>query len=139
MSVTKERLLAVTAAVIVTAVFLAAQDKGVKASNAWVKLPAAGETDATAFVTIENPGMYEVNVTAAKSDVGKVELRDGGQTVTFITVPPYGRVDMAPGGAHLRLTELKKTLKEGDTVSLTLSTDMDVTLEVAASVRNGTR
>jgi copper(I)-binding protein len=139
MSATKTWLLAVTA-VVAAAVGLAAQDKGVKASNAWVKLPAAGETDATAFVTIENPGMYEVNVTGAKSDAaGKVELRDGSQAVTFITVPPYGRVDMAAGGAHLRLTELKKTLKDGDTVSLTLSTDMDVTLEVAASVRNGAR
>jgi len=125
------------AALIVAAFeILAGQDKGVKASNAWVKLPASGETDAMAFVTIENAGMYEVNVTAAKSDAaGKVELRDGGQTVTFITVPSYGRVDMAPNGAHLLLIGLKRPLKAGDAVSLTLSTDSDVTLTVAAQVR----
>ena len=117
------------------AAILSAQDKGVKASNAWVKLPSTGETEAMAFVTIENPGMYEVNVTAAKSDSGKVELRDAGQTVTFISVPPYGRVDMSPGGVHLRLLDLKRPLKEGDTIALTLSTDVDVTLEASAIVR----
>ena len=128
-------LVAVAASVAMSS-GLAGQDKGVKASDAWVKLPASGETQATAFVTIENPGMYEVNVTSVKSDAaGKVELRDGSQTVAFINVPPYGRVDMSAGGAHLRLIDLKKALKEGDTVALTLSTDMDSTLNIPAVVR----
>jgi copper(I)-binding protein len=121
----------------------AGQDKGVKASNAWVKLPAAGETEAMAFVTIENPGMYEVNVTSAKTDAaGRVQLRDAGQSgdarwksVPFINVPAYGRVDMTPDGVYLMLVGLKRPLKEGDAVALTLSTDMDVTLDVTASVR----
>jgi copper(I)-binding protein len=112
------------------------QDRGVKASNGWVKQPGAGETDAMAFVTIENPGMYEVNVTSAKTDAsGKVLLRDGAQAVTFINVPPYGRVDMAPAGVHLLLMDLKRPLKEGDTIALTLSTDVDVTLDATAVVR----
>jgi copper(I)-binding protein len=114
----------------------ATQDKGVKASNAWVKLPAAGETESMAFVTIENPGMYEVNVTSAKADAaGKVDMRDAAQAVTFITVPAYGRVDMAPAGVHLLLIDLKRPLKEGDAIALTLSTDIDVTLEARAVVR----
>jgi len=112
------------------------QDRSVKASNGWVKQPAAGETEAMAFVTVENPGMYEINVTSAKADVaGKVELRDDGQTITFITVPAYGRVDMAPKAVHLQLVGLKQPLKEGDTIALTLSTDVDVTLEASAIVR----
>jgi periplasmic copper chaperone A len=121
----------------------AAQDKGVKASNARVKLPEAGETDAIAFVTIENPGMYDVNVISAKADVaGKVELRDAAQggeasrkAITFITVPAYGRVDMASAGVHLVLLSLKRPIKEGDNVTLTLSTDVDITLTVVAQVR----
>ena len=115
---------------------LAAQDKGVKTSNGWVKLPAPGETQAMAFVTVENPGMYEVNITGATAEAaGKVEMRDAGQAVTFINVPPYGRVDMAANGAHLLLIGLKRPLKAGDAVSLTLSTDSDITLTVAAQVR----
>ncbi len=89
-----------------------------------------------AFVTIENPGMYEVNVTSAKTDAsGKVTLRDGGQAVTFINVPSYGRVDMAQAGVHLLLMDLKRPLKEGDTIALTLATDVDVTIEATAIVR----
>ena len=129
------RLLAVAASLVMSAL-LAGQDKGVKASNGRVKLPAAGETQATAFVTVENGGMYEVNITSATSDAaGKVEMRDGGQAVTFINVPAYGRVDMSPAGVHLVLLDMKRPIKEGDAVTLTLATDSDVTLTVAAQVR----
>jgi periplasmic copper chaperone A len=122
-------------AVIVTA-GLAGQEKRVSASDGWVKLPVPGETQAMAFVTIENPGMYEVNVTSATADAGgKVELRDAGKTVDFINVPAYGRTDMAPGGTYLLVRDLKRALKEGDMVTLTLSTDVDVTLKVTATVR----
>ena len=64
-----------------------------------------------------------------------MELRDGGQAVTFINVPAYGRVDMSATGVHLMLIGLRRALKTGDTVALTLSTDMDVTLNVTATVR----
>ena len=124
-----------TAVVVVSAV-LTGQDKGVKASNSWVKLPAPAETEAMAFATVENAGMYEVNITSATANAGgKVELRDGGQAVTFINVPAYGRVDMSATGVHLMLIGLKRALKVGDTVALTLATDMDITLNVTASVR----
>jgi copper(I)-binding protein len=139
------RLVATSAITIVAAlasVVPAAQDKGVNASNGWVKLPATGETQAMAFVTIENPGMYEVNVVSARSDAaGKVELRDAAQSgeasrkaITFITVPAYGRVDMSSVGVHLLLLDMKRPIKEGDAVTLTLSTDSDITLTVAAQV-----
>ena len=121
--------------VAVATASLAGQDKRVTASDGWVKLPAAGETQAMAFVTIENPGMYEVNVTSATADAGaKVEFRDAGKPVDFITVPAYGRTDMTPGGVYLLVRDLKRALKEGDTVTLTLSTDVDVTLKVVVIV-----
>ena len=123
-------------AFILAAATFVAQDKRATASNGWVKTPATGETQTTAFVTIENPGMYEVNVTSAKSDAaGTIELRDGGRAVTFITVPAFGSVEMTPGGAHLLLLGVKRPLKDGDTVTLTLGTDVDVTLTVTAAVR----
>ena len=127
------------AALIVTA----AQPKRVAASSGWVKLPAAGETGAMAFVAIENPTMYEIYVVSATADAaGKVELRDGAQSgdarlkpVEFISVPAYGRVDMEPGGPHLLLRDLKRPLKEGDKVGLTIATDNAGALEVTALVR----
>jgi periplasmic copper chaperone A len=134
MSGTRQWLAVVT--VVLASAAAAGQDKGVKASNGWVKAPAPGATQAVAFVTIENPGMYEVNVTSASADAaGKVELRDGGQSVTFINVPAYGRLDMSASGAHLLLLDMKRPIQEGDAVTLTLSTDSDITLTVAARVR----
>ena len=127
---------AAAAALVLASAVVAGQDKGVRASNGWVKLPASGEAQTMAFVTLENPAMYEINITSATADAaGKVELRDAGRSVTFINVPAYGRVDMSEMGAHLLLSGLTKPLKNGDTVTLTLSTDMDVTLSVPAVVR----
>jgi periplasmic copper chaperone A len=128
--------LVMVAALVVASAVLTGQDKGVKVSNGWVKVPGAGETNAMAFVSVENSGMYEVNITSAASDAaGKVEMRDAGQAVTFINIPAYGRVDMSPGGVHLMLIGVKRPLKTGDAVTLTLATDSDITLTVAAQVR----
>jgi len=139
-----------TAATIVAALSLtllslgtAAQGKRVAASEGWVKLPSAGQTQAMAFVAIENPTMYGIYVTSASSDAaGKVELRDGSQggdarlkPVEFISVPAYESLDMAPNGPHLMLLDLKRALKKGDKVSLALTTDNAGTLEVSAVVR----
>jgi copper(I)-binding protein len=122
---------------------LAAQGQRVSASGSWVTLPAPGEKQAKAFVTIENPTMYGIYVTSATTDAAaKVELRDGSQSgdarlkpVEFISVPAYDRVDMGPNGIHLLLLDLKRPLKPGDQVALTLSTDNAGALEVAAVVR----
>jgi hypothetical protein len=122
---------------------MAAQARRVAASASWVKLPSAGQTQAMAFVAIENPTMYGIYVTSASSDAaGKVELRDGSQAgdarlkpVEFISVAAYESLDMGPNGPHLMLLDLKRTLKEGDKVSLALITDNAGTLEVSAIVR----
>ena len=56
-----------------------ADQKVVSASKAWVKAPASGETGAAAFLTVENPGMYDIYVISASSDAaGTVQLRGPG-------------------------------------------------------------
>ena len=124
-------------------IMAAAQPKRVAASSGWVKLPAPGETQAMAFVAIENPTMYGIYVVSATADAaGRVELRDGGQSgdarlkpVEFISVPAYESIDMKPDSVHLMLLDLRRPLKEGDKVALTLATDNAGTLEIAAIVR----
>jgi hypothetical protein len=146
MHVFAKRLVAATVMMVLTSCATArvsAQDKRVIASSGWVKLPEAGETQALAFVTVENPTMYEVYVTsAASAAAARIELRDAAQSadarekaVMFIAVPAYGRIDMSRSGAHLMLLDLKRPLHEGDTIGLTLSTDIDVALQVSAPVR----
>ena len=141
--VTKRVMTVTLAAMVAVAVMsgqVAAQPKVVAAADGWVKTPAAGETTAAAFALIRNPTMYDVYVTAASADVaGSVELREAvpktsGKAVPHITVPAYESVEMGPAGVHLLLKDLKKPLKEGDIVNLTLTTDQG-SLKVAAVVR----
>lgn len=87
--------------------------------------------------------MYEVYLTAAASDVaGKVEFREMGPDgvvkpapPAFVGAPAYGSLTLEPKGMFLLLSDLKRPLKEGETVALTLTTDSGVALKVAAVVR----
>ena len=129
-------------AAIATAV-LAGQEKRVSASDGWLKLPAAGETQAMAFANFENSTMYAVYLKSATADVAqKVELRDASlsgdaalKALEFVTVPAQDWAYMGPKGAHLLLMDLKRPLKEGDTVTLTLTTEIGDTLRVTATVK----
>ena len=139
MTVTVAAMVAVAALSAVSG-RLTAQANGVAVADGWVKTPAAGETTAAAFALIRNPTMYDVYVTSAIADLaGSIELRDAvpktsGKAVPHITVPAYESVKMGPAGVHLLLKDLKKPLKEGDIVHLTLTTDQGA-LKVAAVVR----
>lgn len=107
----------------------------ITASDAWVTESAADGT-AAAYVVIDNPTMYDVYVVSATSDAaGKVELRDGGKPATVITVASFGSASLAAGGPFLQLSELKRPLKAGDTLTLTIETDGGVTLVTTAVVK----
>jgi copper(I)-binding protein len=122
---------------------IAAQQKTVSASQAWVKVPAADQSLTEGFVVVENPTMYDVYLIGAVTEAaGKVEFRDvsrpGGasaQVVTEVTVPAYGSISMNPKGLHMVLSGLKRPLKAGDTIPLTLRDHEGSTMEVSAAVR----
>ena len=124
----------------VSAIVVAGQapDK-VSASEGWIKTPAAGATTAMAFVEIENPTQYDVYLTSGTTDVaGKVEFRDaskGAQAQEFLIAPAYGSLSMDQKGVYVMLMDLKRPLKEGDKVSLTLANQDGLKLQVAAAVR----
>jgi copper(I)-binding protein len=122
---------------------IAAQQKTVSASQAWVKVPAADQTVTEGFVVVDNPTMYDVYLVAAVTEAaGKVEFRDvskpGGasaQVVKEVPVPAYGSLTMDPKGLHMVLSGLKRPLKEGDTIPLTLTAHEGSTMEVSAAVK----
>jgi copper(I)-binding protein len=109
-----------------SAAVTAGQQKDPSASGAWVRLPAPGETTATAFVAIDNPTMYDIYLASASADVaGKVEFRQADASgalkpgaIKDVTVPAYGSLEMDPKGVQIVLSELKRPLKEGDTDGL---------------------
>ena len=131
------------ALVSASAGLLAEQGKVPSAVSAWIAAPAAGATDAVAYVEIDNPTMYDIFVLSATAPgtAGKVELRAAAATgaepavVTEFPVPSYGSTSAAAGAPHLRLLELTRPLKAGDAVALTLTTNDGTVLKVSAQVR----
>src|SRR5512134_809122 len=131
--------IAAMAALIATGVLVAAQ-AAPAASEAWVAEPAAGATTADAYAVVENPTMYEVFVVSVTADVaGSAEIVDGpadaAKAVRELAVPSYGRAELKPGAVRIRLKDLKKPLKAGDSVALTLTTDGGVIIKVMAAVK----
>jgi copper(I)-binding protein len=120
---------------------VAAQPKALGASNGRVK-PSADKSSASAYAQLTNPTMYDVYFTSASADAaGRVEFREvtasspTAQPAKHITVPAYESLELGPRGAYLELLDLKKPLAEGDTVTLTLTTDQGIAVQLSAVVR----
>jgi copper(I)-binding protein len=114
------------------------QDGAIKASDGWVQLPAEGATSTLAFASVRNPGMYAIYLISATSDVaGKVELRDArkGTQPVEVTVGQDATTYMDPKAIHMYLSNLKRPLKEGETINIVLTTEADIKIEVAAVVK----
>jgi copper(I)-binding protein len=106
--------------------------KAVVASEGWIQLPAAGETTARAFAVIDNPTMYDVYFVSAAADVAEsVQFRQSGATGTAesavkeLTAPAYSKLELRPGAVHLLLSGLKRPLKAGETIPITMATETD--------------
>jgi periplasmic copper chaperone A len=126
--------------VLALAASVSAHQAAPSAADAWIVEPAAGETSAVAYLTISNPGMYDIYVMSATTSAAeKVELRQGSgaaaKAVTSITVAAYGSAELKADNEHLVLMNLKRPLKAGDTVELTLKTDGGVNIVVSAAVK----
>ena len=108
--------------------FSAPASEPLTVSNAWVRSPAPGQkvagaymelkSDATAtLVGVSSPAAARVELHSMALDAGVMKMRP----VENIALPPGTAVKLAPGGLHIMLLDLKRPLKEGDKVPLTLS------------------
>ncbi|WP_448566785.1 copper chaperone PCu(A)C [Thermus sp.] len=99
----------------------------------WVRLVPPVVPDTAAYLTLANRGKTPLRLVGAETPVAKrVSLhRDyqehrGGHAVLgmrplpYVEIPPGGRVAFRPGGYHLMLEGLKRPLKAGEKVELTL-------------------
>ena len=113
-----------------------ARQDTVSATDAWVSLPAGGDTTAVACVQVNNPTMYDLYLLSATTEVAEqVEFRrSDDEVVKELTVPAYGGLEMQPDGVHMVLTGLEHPLAEDERVSITLRTDGGP-LTVSAVVR----
>ena len=115
---------------------VAATQKPIAATDAWIKLSGDRAQTAPAFAVVDNPTMYDVYLVGASSDVAEqVEFRDKDKEVREVTAPAYGKVELTASGVHMVLTGLKRPLKVGETIAITFTTDSGVTLTAQALVK----
>ncbi|MFC4427744.1 copper chaperone PCu(A)C [Deinococcus navajonensis] len=102
-------------------------------------------TETSAFVSLHNPGARPVVLRAVSTPVAAHSMlmvtrrdaqgRSGMQTVTRLTVAARSTLKMGPDGTHVMLMGLKRPLKVGERLPLTLSFADGQTVKVQATVR----
>lgn len=125
---------------------------GVRVESAWARSAPmmeggkgkAGSGNGAIYVTLANAGKERDALIAAASDAAvAVELHESYQDmgmmmmrpVKRIDIPAGGKVEMKPGGYHIMLLNLKRELKAGQTVNLTLQFQKAGKLPVHVEIR----
>ena len=141
-------LIAAAAATLLSATFAAAEPLKVgdlQIDGLWTRATPPRAVAAGGFLTITNTGSAPDTLVGVASPVAAIgELHDmtvedgimimrpveGG-----IAIPPGASVDLAPGGLHIMLIDLKAPLKKGEDVPVTLTFEkagsVEATLHVA--------
>lgn len=121
--------MAASAQVTVTAPWVRATVPQQKSSGAFMQLQAAQDAR---LVAVRTPaaGAAEIHQMEMRGDTMKMQQVDG------IDLPAGKSVNLASGGYHVMLLDLKRPLKAGDTVPLTLVVEgrdkkrQDITVDV---------
>ena len=100
----------------------------VSVEKPWSRATPPGAKVGAGFMQLRNAGAADRVVGASSPVAGRVEMhitvRDGDvmrmREVTSFEVPAGGSFELKPGGAHLMLVDLKRPLKKGEKVPLTL-------------------
>jgi periplasmic copper chaperone A len=118
----------------------------VTVADAWVRPAPTTAANTAGYVTITNGGSGDDALLSATSpDASDVEVHetsmDSGMAamkpVDRVPVPAGGTVRLEPGGYHLMIMGLSRTLAPGDTIELHLTFEHAGTIMVKAEVRQG--
>jgi len=114
--------------------------------SAWVRATVGGQKTTGAYMVLKSgTGAALVGVESTAAAIVEVhEMRMDGNVMRMRAIPrlelPAGKsVEMKPGGYHVMLVDLKRPLKNGDSILLRLKIEGQdksvVTVEVKADVR----
>ena len=104
----------------------------------------AGSGNGAVYLTVVNSGSVSDDVIAASSDAAAtVELHESYEEsgmmmmrpISKLGVPAGGKLEMKPGGYHLMLINLKRELKAGQVINLTLVLQKAGRIPVKAKVK----
>ncbi len=132
---------------------LYAQTQGIDVKNAWVRTAVPGQSATGAFLTITHKeGARLVRVTSPVAGVTEIhEMKMEGDVMKMravadgVELPAGKAVELAPGGYHLMLMDLKAALPKDAIVPVTLwfrdakgaESKVDLKLPVAAHSASG--
>jgi len=102
---------------------------GTKIGAAYMKITSGGTADRLVGASSPAAAKVELHVTEKKGDV--MRMRE----VKAYDIPAKGGFELAPGGAHLMLVDLKAPLKEGAKVPITLRFEKAGEVKVELQVR----
>jgi periplasmic copper chaperone A len=113
----------------ITVFFAASAWAQVEIEEPWIRATAPGAKSAAGYMVIRNKGAQADRLVGGASAVAAriethVHVKDGEilrmREVKGFDVPAKGVFELRPGGAHLMLVDIKRPLKEGERVSVTL-------------------
>ena len=102
---------------------------GTKIGAAYMKITSGGTADRLVGASSPAAAKVELHVTEKKGEV--MRMRE----VKAYDIPAKGGFELAPGGAHLMLVDLKAPLKEGAKVPMTLRFEKAGEVKVELQVR----
>jgi len=114
----------------------------VSVKKPWSRATPPGAKVGAGFMQLRNAGAADRVVGASTPVAGRVEMhitvRDGDvmrmREVKSFEVPAGGSFELKPGGAHLMLMDLKRPLKKGEKVPLTLKLEKGGELKAELTV-----
>jgi hypothetical protein len=117
----------------------------VEVAGAWVRATVPGQQVAGAYLTLRS--MRSAEITGVKSPVAKsAEIHsmsnEGGvmrmRKLEKLELPAGQRVELKPDGNHIMLFDIKRQLRPGETVPITLilrQSKKNIPIEIQAPVR----
>ena len=107
--------------------------------------PSQAPAMSAVYLTLRNEGTASDRLVAVETDVAKAAELHQTQVVDGVarmvpvtnglTVEPGQRVELAPGGYHIMLMGLRRSLRPGDAFTLTLVFEQSGRLSVEVEVR----
>lgn len=102
----------------------------VRISQAWARTTPPGAVTGAAYLTVTNAGrapeqlLGAASPAAEKVEIHRMSIRDGVMRMQAakagVDIPAGQRLELRPGGYHLMLSGLRKPLRPGDRVVVTL-------------------
>lgn len=114
----------------------------VSVEHPWTRATPPGAKVAAGFMQLKSAGAADHVVGASSAVAGRVEMhvtiREGEvmrmREVNSVEIPAGGSFELKPGGAHLMLVDLKRPLKKGERIPLTLKLEKAGEMKVELSV-----